>query len=142
MPIHELEAILNREIARCVVRIAECAIRETDLGSQPDLKLRAAIDRERDRAFISLRRAMNMLRDLPAREPFPATVLPDAIPVVPQGSRCPCGSGLKYKRCHGWTPSNRSQKRTCVKNGFEFSNRAVSAPAQSAVPKSRFPPDS
>jgi hypothetical protein len=34
-------------------------------------------------------------------EPVLAAPLVPMVPKVPQGHPCPCGSGLKYKRCHG-----------------------------------------
>ncbi len=34
-----------------------------------------------------------------------------AVPVVPKNRQCPCGSGKKYKMCHGRKP--RAQRRRC-----------------------------
>ncbi len=154
-----LAALLQREIARCITRIAECESREAALGgtalNPPDPKLRAAIDRDRDRAFISLSRAMKMLRDLQkahpqqaqpsAAESAPQAEVRTEHPQVARGARCPCGSGLKYKRCHGWAapatqspkkPPTHSHKSTSTPNGFEFSF-APSAPTVGNLPASQ-----
>ena len=45
------------------------------------------------------------VRQLPVRTNAPAAVLDPANPMtwgkVPRNSACPCGSGKKYKHCHG-----------------------------------------
>lgn len=100
---NEIETLLNREIARCVSRVAECETHEAELLANP--KLRAANDRERDRTFISLARALKMLRDLQKSAPKsdPATAQPEipAQPPIARNAPCPCRSGQKYKRCCG-----------------------------------------
>ena len=40
-------------------------------------------------------------RQLSLREAFEAVAAPQNVPVVSRGAPCPCGSGEKYKRCHG-----------------------------------------
>ena len=100
----DLRSLLNREIQRCLARIAECGERESALGPQPDFKLRAAIDRDRDRAFISLRRAASMLKQLPPEpqsEPEPETTGPEQPRQIARNAPCPCNSGQKFKRCCG-----------------------------------------
>ncbi len=109
----ELEAVIHHEIRRCTNRIAECNTHDAD----SDPKIRAANDRDRDRAFVSLRRAVSMLKliptatpdttDAPAQtgihlvpksEPSPA---PNSGPAIARNAPCPCNSGDKYKRCCG-----------------------------------------
>ncbi len=72
--------------------------------------------RERSQAQGLMLRATAELRRLRAdraKEPQPAEPRPTAATtetpsapvettVVPRSAPCPCGSGLKYKRCHGW----------------------------------------
>ncbi len=111
----QLEALFIREINRCYARIGECETKEAALGPGFDPKARAAIDRDRDRAFIALRRAMKALKELQAEtqpstktEPAdkahskPAQVIefPKQTPIA-RNAQCPCGSGEKYKRCCG-----------------------------------------
>ncbi len=76
----DLETLVQREITRCTLRIEECETREAALGAQPDPKLRAANDRDRDRAFVSLRRAISMLKLIPQTTPAPAPAEPVAKP--------------------------------------------------------------
>ncbi|MBS2029026.1 MAG: SEC-C domain-containing protein [Deltaproteobacteria bacterium] len=40
-------------------------------------------------------------RQVSLREAFEAGAARQNVPVVPRGAPCPCGSGEKYKRCHG-----------------------------------------
>ena len=97
----QLEALF-----RCYRRIGECEGMEAGLGPNFDPKVRAANDRDRDRAFIALRRAMKALKELRsevAAEPTPVeeeTPIP-ALPQIARNASCPCGSGDKYKRCCG-----------------------------------------
>ncbi len=106
----QLAALFTREIARCVARIQECEAREAALGPDYDPKVRTAIDRDRDRAFISLRRAMKALKELPVEIPEAVaveTVQPERLaevipmPQIARNAPCPCKSGEKYKRCCG-----------------------------------------
>ncbi len=116
----ELEGLFVREMDRCRDRIEECEARDAALGHDYNPSFRAAIDRDRDRAFIALRRAMKALKELRAevRVEVVAEVLDDApvdAPVQPVASKviempqrqiarnalCPCSSGDKYKRCCG-----------------------------------------
>ncbi len=114
----QLEALFVREIDRCYGRIQECGAREAALGPDYDPKVRAAIDRDRDRAFIGLRRAMKALKELRSdmqREPEvetpvqsdsdhpakPAEVIEMPRSQVARNALCPCNSGDKYKRCCG-----------------------------------------
>ncbi len=100
-----LAAVLQREIERCVARINECEAVE---AARPEPKLRAANDRDRDRAFVALRRAMTMLKHVPVEQvpapevcpEVPATP-PPATPPIARNAPCPCKSGQKYKRCCG-----------------------------------------
>ncbi len=107
---NEIETLVNREIARCVARIAECEGREAEFGTTPDAKLRAANDRDRDRAFISFARALKMRRELQKDQPEPvaAPIVHEAAPAaapkaiaIARNTLCPCRSGQKYKRCCG-----------------------------------------
>ena len=107
------EDLFVREINRCYARIEECEILEAQLEPGSDPRSRAAIDRDRDRAFVALRRAMKALKELRAEfakspEPAPASakvipmpVRPRPLPVIARNSLCPCKSGEKYKRCCG-----------------------------------------
>ena len=109
----DLETLIHHEIRRCTNRIAEC--NASDANSDP--KARAAHDRDRDRAFVSLRRAVSMLRliptvtpdttDAPAQQgihlvpkPQPEGD-PNPAPAIARNAPCPCNSGDKYKRCCG-----------------------------------------
>ena len=74
----QLEALFIREIDRCYARIEECENQETALGPDFDPKIRAAIDRDRDRAFIALRRAMKALKELQADTPSQGMTEPTA----------------------------------------------------------------
>lgn len=103
-----LTALLQNEIERCVARINECEALE---ATHPDPKLRIANDRDRDRAFVALRRAMAMLKQFPApaaAQPQAQVAQPEApatpeqpAPPIARSAPCPCRSGLKYKRCCG-----------------------------------------
>ncbi len=110
------EDLFVREINRCYARIEECEIREAQLEPGSDPKFRATNDRDRDRAFIALRRAMKALKELraelaemPASVPTASNVIPmpvkalpvQALPAIARNSLCPCKSGEKYKRCCG-----------------------------------------
>jgi preprotein translocase subunit SecA len=37
----------------------------------------------------------------PAQTSKPATVVKDAFEKTPRNAPCPCGSGKKFKQCHG-----------------------------------------
>ncbi len=111
------------EIHRCYDRIQECEVREAELEPGFDPKIRAAIDRDRDRAFISLNRALKCLKELRAEvakadenaarttlkptlvktAPKPQPVKTAPAPAIARNSLCPCNSGEKYKRCCGRT---------------------------------------
>ncbi len=105
------EDLFVREINRCYARIEECEILEAELEPGSDPKFRATIDRDRDRAFISLRRAMKALKETrmelaktPDEQPAASNVIPMPIkpmPTIARNSLCPCKSGEKYKRCCG-----------------------------------------
>ncbi len=110
----QLEALFVYEIDRCYARIQECGTREAMLGPDFDPKVRAAIDRDRDRAFIALRRAMKALKELRAETPSEAPAEPTVEvpaktaeviemprPQIARNALCPCNSGDKYKRCCG-----------------------------------------
>jgi len=111
LPAAELAELTRREIRRCIARIAECDDREA--AAAGDLMLRSAIDRDRDRAFASLRRATAFLKQLPetsepepgpapaAEAPRPAANVIEMRPPVARNALCPCNSGEKYKRCCG-----------------------------------------
>ncbi len=68
--------------------------------------------RERAQAQGLMLRATAELRRLRADrakhpQPVPVVETPVAAPEtetteIPRSAPCPCGSGLKYKRCHGW----------------------------------------
>ncbi len=94
----QLEALFIREIDRCYRRIGECEEREADMGPNFDPKVRAANDRDRDRAFIALWRALKALKEL--RSQRVETPEPKQPPVA-RNAQCPCSSGTKYKRCCG-----------------------------------------
>jgi hypothetical protein len=63
--------------------------------------------RERQRVLAAVRRPPGRLPDsdpddepLPGLEPGPAPAV-RSVPKVGANQPCPCGSGQKYKRCHG-----------------------------------------
>ncbi len=133
---NEIEILLNREIARCVARIAECETREAELALEPNPKLRAANDRDRDRAFIALGRAMKMLRDLPKFESAPKPEAPAqaqpqvqpqapaAHPQIARNALCPCRSGQKYKRCCGRLAPPLHTATTAAKSTPQLAGRS------------------
>ncbi len=84
------EDLFVREINRCYARIEECEIREAQLEPGSDPKFRATNDRDRDRAFIALRRAMKALKELraelaemPASVPTASNVIPMPVKALP-----------------------------------------------------------
>ena len=115
-----IEQALFDEILAALVRLRRCAQRELALDPDTDEAAQAQkeIDRQRTLAHALLLRSNAELRRLrkdrpetaidPAEQPE-ATPVPD--PNTPRGAQCPCGSGLKYKRCHGWNaPAAQSAK--------------------------------
>ncbi len=104
-----IELALFDEILAALVRLRRCAQRELALDPDMDEDTQKDIDRQRTLAHALLLRSNAELRRLrkdrpetaiePAEQPASAPV-PD--PSTPRGAQCPCGSGLKYKRCHGW----------------------------------------
>ncbi len=106
-----IEQALFDEILAALVRLRRCAQRELALDPDTDEAAQAQkdIDRQRTLAHALLLRSNAELRRL--RKDRPETAIdpaeqPEAAPVpdpnTPRGAQCPCGSGLKYKRCHGW----------------------------------------
>ncbi len=47
------------------------------------------------------RRLIESLRDAQARQGLPASQLPERAKKIGRNEPCPCGSGRKYKKCHG-----------------------------------------
>jgi hypothetical protein len=85
----ELEAVIGSEM-------------DVDLLSEAEAELRS-----RERAADHRERQLNERENsLTKRERLLSLVEPSRVPVsvwdVGRNDRCPCGSGLKYKRCHGF----------------------------------------
>jgi uncharacterized protein YecA (UPF0149 family) len=84
----ELEAVLGTEV-------------DVDLLSEAESELRS-----RERAVDDRERHLDdREQSLMKRERLLTLVGPSRVPAsnsnVGRNERCPCGSGLKYKRCHG-----------------------------------------
>jgi hypothetical protein len=84
----ELEAVIGAEVNGDLLSEAEAELRRRE---------RAIDDRERQ--------LKEREQSLMKRERFLSLAGPSRVPVnirdVGRNDRCPCGSGLKYKRCHG-----------------------------------------
>ena len=101
-----LAILLHRELASVVDEDLE---REAELLADRARRLNkrevALDDRERDLDQREIRISAGEHRvGAVGPEPKPLPLLPAPVGVVPRVGRndlCPCGSGLKYKRCHG-----------------------------------------
>jgi uncharacterized protein YecA (UPF0149 family) len=85
---HELEAVIGAEL-------------DVDLLSETEAELRSRERSLDDRDSQLREREQSLMK----RERFLSLVGPTGVPAniqeVGRNHRCPCGSGLKYKRCHG-----------------------------------------
>lgn len=88
----ELEAVIGAEV-------------DVDLLSETEAELRSR-ERAADHRESQLTERENSLTE---RERLLSLVWPSRVPAsswdVGRNDRCPCGSGLKYKRCHGLVAS-------------------------------------
>ncbi len=118
MPDLELRRQLNDELRP--VGLIENALVDQILFALLALRQAEAL-RERMQAQGLMLRATAELRRLRAdrakqpqpAEPQPVIETPAPKPEtkeVPRSASCPCGSGLKYKRCHGWNAPGQGRE--------------------------------
>ena len=87
---HELRSVVN-DVADLPVFMAEFENRRGEREAALDERERTVEERER-----WLRESQRRIRARP--EP---RLIPAGVAKVGRNDLCPCGSGLKYKRCHG-----------------------------------------
>ncbi len=87
---HELRSVVDQRGEQPVF-LAELVSRFNERQAVLDAKERSLAGRER-----GLRESQRRMRLDPTPPRSPA-----AVAKVGRNDRCPCGSGLKYKRCHG-----------------------------------------
>lgn len=87
---------------RLAAREAELSARETELDVR-SRQIDAEFDRitaEAERLGTRIAELRSLQRDLETRSRMAAQRTPP-VPKVGRNERCPCGSGRKYKQCHG-----------------------------------------
>ncbi|HEX6299605.1 MAG TPA: SEC-C metal-binding domain-containing protein [Acidimicrobiia bacterium] len=94
--------LISHELAAVVDEAPERAF-DLQRASQERADRLEAWERELDDRASQLRRIEHLLRDREARLQRKSAVITGARTVVKVGRNepCPCGSGLKYMRCHG-----------------------------------------
>jgi uncharacterized protein YecA (UPF0149 family) len=100
--------LISHELATVVDEAPESAF-DLQRASEERADRLEAWERELDDRAAQLRRVEDLLREREARLQRKAAVITGARTVAKVGRNepCPCGSGLKYKRCHGLlTPGN------------------------------------
>ena len=99
---HELEpASTGDGEEQLATREAELSAWETELDVR-SRRIDAEFDRiraEAERLGTRIAELRSLERDLEIRSRM--AVQPAAVPKVGRNERCPCGSGRKYKQCHG-----------------------------------------
>jgi hypothetical protein len=114
---YEHERIVRRELSECELDLAQLKLHEQAIanadragsGPKPDNlegARRGTCSPETANSKIAEQSQFSRLpetQDEPTRPQSPATAPGTLIetPVIPRGAPCPCGSGLKYKRCCG-----------------------------------------
>ena len=93
---HELQAVVNADTRDVLAE--QAAHRAAERGAQLDVRERRLDEREshlqaKEAHLLALQRRT---QQAPATAPTPP-----AVQKVGRNDRCPCGSGFKYKLCHG-----------------------------------------
>jgi hypothetical protein len=101
-------AVISHELGSVAGDVAENGLFDLERASQERMDQLAARERELDDRAAQLRRVEDLLREREIRLGRQSAAVSGAQAVVKVGRNepCPCGSGLKYKRCHG----HRQQK--------------------------------
>jgi hypothetical protein len=93
---HELESVVNGDTRDVLAE--QAARRAAERGAQLDARERGLDERG---SRLQAKEAQLLALQRRIQQPPAAVSAPRAVAKVGRNDRCPCGSGFKYKRCHG-----------------------------------------
>lgn len=98
-----IAGLIGHELSSVVGDVPENGLFDLERASQERMDQLVARERELDERAAQLRRVEDRLREREARLQRRSEAFSGARTAVKVGRNqsCPCGSGLKYKRCHG-----------------------------------------
>jgi SEC-C motif len=95
---HELEAVVNADTRDVLAE--QAARRAAERGAQLDARERGLDERE-SRLQAKEAHVLALQRRIQQPPAAVSAAAPRAVAKVGRNDRCPCGSGFKYKLCHG-----------------------------------------